>query len=60
MSLGNDLLDNYGGFHTNSLTHVLRVNSTDDSDINILQHSPYIDGKELPYELLNNQTILIF
>ena len=60
MSLGKDILDNYGGFHINSLTHVLRVNSTDDSEINILQHYPYIDGKELPFELLYNQTILIF
>ena len=53
MSLDKDILDNYGGLHNNSLTHVLHVNSTDDSEINILQHSPYIDDKELPNVLLD-------
>ena len=53
MSFDKDILDNYGGLHTNPLTHVLHVNSTNDSKINILQHSPYIDGKELPNVFLD-------
>ena len=53
MSLDKDILDNYEGIHTNSLPHVLHVNPTNDSEINILQHSPYIDGKELPNVLFD-------
>ena len=53
MSLDKDILVNYGGLHTNSLTHVLHVNSTDDSKINLLQHSPYIDDKEIQNVLLD-------